>query len=309
MTAQSGRPFVEAALAHDQPTGDRRIEVARETRLLLARTFLENRLAVASLVAFVVVLLFCFVGPHVYHSNQVTVNLLDINEPPSRAHPLGTDSSGYDVLGRLMIAGQSSLEIGVTAALLAVCFGTTWGSIAGFVGGKLDTVMMRTVDTLLAVPTLLLTLLLASIYKPSLGVLIVIVAVVSWLIVARLVRGETISLKTRDFVAASRSFGGARWRIVVRHVVPNALSVIVVQGTFAVSDAVLLLAALGYLGLGPSPPATNWGEMLSNGLNYIYDGYWWQVYPAGLAIVVTVIAINFVGDGLRDSFEVRLRRR
>lgn len=273
------------------------------------RTFGENRLAVAGSAVIVVVALFCWVGPLVYHTNQVQVNLGAVRATPSLSHVLGTDDVGHDVLGRLMVAGQSSLEVGLAAALLATVLGTAWGTVAGFTGGWVGGVMMRAVDSLLAIPALLLVLLLVSIVTPSIPVVIGVIALISWLSTARLVRGETLPLVTADYVSAGRLAGARSWWIIVRHVIPNVLGVIVVQATFEVSNAILLLATLSYLGLGPPPPATNWGDMLSNGLNYVAAGDWWLIYPAGVAIVATVLAFNFVGDGVRDAFEVRLRKR
>ena len=269
--------------------------------------FIQNRLAILGVAIVVLMALFSFVGPLVYHTDQVHTNLQIINEAPGSAHPLGTDDVGYDVLGRLMVSGQSSLIVGLAAALLATVVGTLWGAIAGYVGGAVDAVMMRIVDSVLAIPPLILILLLASVFRPNTGVLILVVAIVAWLAPARLVRGEAISLRTREYVQASTAMGGRRGWIVLRHITPNAIGTIVVQATFEVANAILLLAALSYLGLGPAPPATNWGSMLSNGLNYMYEGKWWLIYPAGVAIVLTVVAFNFIGDALRAALEVRLQ--
>ncbi len=276
---------------------------------LVWSVFLQNRLAVVGLGMIVFMVLFCFVGPLVYHTNQVQIDMSAVTQPPSAAHPLGTDDVGYDVLGRLMLGGQSSLEVGFAAAILASLWGTAWGAVAGYAGGWLDAVMMRVVDSILAIPYLLIVLILATIFIPTIPVLIVVIALVSWLATARLVRGETLSLRVRDYVLAARGAGVRSPTIIARHIVPNVIGTIVVAATFSVADAILLLAALSYLGLGPPPPAANWGSMLSNGLTYIYDGYWWLIYPAGLAIVLTVMAFNFVGDSLRDALEVRLQRR
>lgn len=271
--------------------------------------FRQNRLAVIGLGMILFMVLFCFVGPLIYHTNQVQINMSAVTQAPSARHPLGTDDVGYDVLGRLMLGGQSSLEVGFAAAILASLWGTAWGAVAGYAGGWLDAVMMRVVDSILAIPYLLIVLILATIFVPTIPVLIVVIALVSWLATARLVRGETLSLRVRDYVLAARGAGVRNLHIIFRHVVPNVVGTIVVAATFSVADAILLLAALSYLGLGPPPPAANWGGMLSNGLTYIYDGYWWLIYPAGLAIVLTVMAFNFVGDALRDALEVRLQRR
>jgi peptide/nickel transport system permease protein len=277
-------------------------------RLILG-VFVQNRLAVVGLGIIAFVVLFCFVGPLVYHTNQVSTNLNEMNLPPSGKHLLGTNEVGYDTLGRLMLGGQSSLEVGLAAAILASVWGTAWGAVSGFIGGWVDAIMMRVVDSILAIPYLLLVMLLATVFVPTIPVLIIVIALVSWLATARLVRGETLSIRVRDFVLAARGSGSRNWRIILRHIVPNAIGTIVVQTTFEVANAILLLAILSYLGLGPPPPAANWGGMLSDGLNYVYSGYWWLIYPAGLFIVITVLAFNFVGDALRDALEVRLRER
>jgi peptide/nickel transport system permease protein len=275
----------------------------------ILRVFMQNRLAMIGLGIIAFMILFCFVGPMIYHTDQVHTNLIQLNQAPSAKHPLGTDEVGYDVLGRLMLGGQSSIEVGITAALLASVWGTAWGAVSGFIGGWVDAIMMRVVDSILAIPYLLLVIVLASIFGPSIPVLIIVIALVSWLATARLVRGESLSIRVRDYVQAARAFGSRRWQIIVRHVVRNTIGTIVVQTTFSVADAILLLAVVSYLGLGPPPPATNWGEMLSDGLSYVYDGYWWLIYPAGLAIVITVMGFNFVGDAVRDALDSRLRER
>jgi len=260
-----------------------------------------------ALVIFMV--LFSFVGPLIYRTNQVTTNLTEVTLPPSGAHLLGTDADGYDVLGRLMLGGQSSLEVGLAAAFLASLLGTVWGAVAGYLGGWVDAVMMRVVDSLMAIPYLLLVLLLASVFGPSIPLFIFVIGMVSWLFTARLVRGDTLSVRTRDYVTAAKAAGARSWRIVARHIIPNVIGTVIVATTFSIADAILLLAAISYLGLGPPPPAANWGGMLTDGLNYSYAGYWWLIYPAGVAIVVTVMAFNLIGDALRDAFEVRLQER
>lgn len=278
-------------------------------RGLWLRVFMQNRLAVLGIAIIVFVFLFCFIGPVIYHTDQVQTNLLNATLAPSAKHPLGTDGVGYDVLGRLMLGGQSSLEVGLAAALLASVCGTAVGTAAGYLGGAVDSVLMRAVDALLAIPSLLLILLLASIFTPNVWILILVIASVAWPSTARLVRGDALSLRSLDYVLAARVVGSHGRRIIVRHIVPNSIGTIVVQTTFEIANAILLLAALSFLGLGVPPPAANWGGMLTAGLNYVQDGYWWLIYPAGLAIVLTVIAFNFVGDGLRDALEVRLQQR
>jgi peptide/nickel transport system permease protein len=281
------------------------LPAARRRRSVL-QTFLHHRLAIVGLSFIVFIVLFCYVGPLLYHTNQIQSNLADLNRPPSGAHLLGTDEVGHDELGSLMVGGKASLEVGLAAALLAGVFGTAWGAISGYAGGWLDAVMMRIVDSMLSIPYLLLALVLASIFAPTVPVMIVIVAAISWLSTARLVRGQALSLRTREYVEAARGAGGRSWELVLRHIVPNAISTIVVQATFSVANAILLVASLSFLGLGPPAPSTNWGEMLSNGLNYVYDDYWWLIYPPGIAILLTVLAFNFIGQGLHDALDARI---
>jgi peptide/nickel transport system permease protein len=271
--------------------------------------FLENKLAVIGVVLLAAIFIFCFIGPYFYHTNQVTVNLANENLPPGPGNPLGTDQNGYDILGRLMVGGQISLEVGLAAAVIATVLGTLWGAIAGYFGGVTDAIMMRLVDALLAIPTLFLALVVVSIFPPTETELILVIALTSWLTTSRLIRGEALTLRVRDYVQAMRVMGGGSARAVFRHIAPNAIGTIVVNATFQVADAILLVVALSYLGLGIRPPQTDWGGMLNAGINSVYDGYWWQIFPAGIAIILVVIAINFIGDALRDSFEVRLQRR
>jgi peptide/nickel transport system permease protein len=271
--------------------------------------FAENRLAVIGIGIVVLFLLFCFVGPLLYHTDQTTTNLAVSNEPPSSQHWLGTDPTGYDELGRLMYGGQASLEVGIAAAVLATVFGTLYGAVSGYVGGAVDAFLMRIVDGVLAVPALFLLLVLSTIYSPGTGVMILLIAALSWLGAARLIRGEALSLRVREYVQAARLMGGSNTRAIVRHIAPNAIGTVVVFASFTVADSIITLSFLGYLGLGIQPPHTDWGGMLSTATNYINSGYWWLLYPPGIAIILVAIAFNFMGDALRDSFEVRLQRR
>jgi peptide/nickel transport system permease protein len=251
--------------------------------------------------------LFSFLGPLFYHTNQVTVNLNNATLPPGTGHPLGTDGDGFDILGRLMRGGQSSLELGFAVAITTTVVGTLYGAIAGWLGGIVDVVLMRVVDTLLAIPTLMLLLILVNIFTPNLLMIILLLSALSWLGTARLVRGEVLALRVRDYVQAAKTVGGGQWWIIRRHLVPNAFGVIVVSATFTVADAILTMSALSFLGLGLPPPASDWGSMLTNGLDYLFDGYWWMIYPAAIILIVTVIAFNLIGESIRDSLDVRLR--
>jgi peptide/nickel transport system permease protein len=286
---------------------------AAKPRGLLRRAwevFAENKLALVGLGFIVFIVLFCFVGPVLYHTDQIHTNLSDYLCHPGGAHLLGCDDLGYDQLGRLMVGGQVSLEVGVAAALVAVIVGTLYGAISGFVGGALDAFLMRVVDAGLALPYIMVIIILSVVFHPTPAIMIFIIAVFYWQNVARLVRGETLTLRTREYVQAVRVIGGRRLRAVIRHIVPNAIGTIIVQATFAVADSILILAGLGFLALGVQPPSTDWGSMLSGGLTYLQGGgYWWLIYPPGIAIILTCISFNFVGDALRDAFETRLQRR
>ena len=245
----------------------------------LLRVFAENRLAVVGVAIIVLAILFCWIGPLIYHTNQTDTQdaLLNSvqNAAPDGAHPLGTDSSGFDILGRIMYGGQISLEVGFAAAGIATVVGVLVGAISGFFVGWVDSLLMRIVDVLLSVPILYLLIVLAVIFHPSVEILILVIGFTAWLVPARLVRGETLSLRVREFVQAVRVMGGGGSRIVLRHIIPNTIGTIIVNATFQVADAILLLAALGFIGLGVPSPQTDWGSMLSNGVNYAFDGYWW----------------------------------
>jgi peptide/nickel transport system permease protein len=290
------------------PAADEHPREERVLRLALD-VFLENKLALAGAVTLVAIFLFCFIGPYIWQTDQIHTDIGNATLGPSWDHPLGTDDVGYDVLGRLMVGGQTSLEVALGAAVVAVFVGVLWGAIAGFLGGIVDAVMMRIVDAILSIPALFLLLFLSAVSTPSVWTLIFVVGLIAWLVPARLVRGETLSLRKREYVEAVTVMGGGSLRIVLRHIIPNTIGTVIVNATFQIADAILLVAALSFLGLGIPPPAANWGGMLSNGLNYTYSGYWWLVYPPGIAIVITVVCFNFIGDALRDAFEVRLRRR
>ena len=279
---------------------------------LVLRTFTKNKLAVAGVAIVLFMVLFCFVGPLIYHTDQTYTNILNSNDAPSGAHILGTDNNGYDILGRLMAGGQSSIEIGLAVAAVATCFGVVYGAVAGYFGKIVDAIMMRIVDILLAVPIVFLFIFVATTLTPNgtpLWMLIVVLAGLSWLGPARLVRGETLSLRTREYVSAVKVMGGRSRRIVLRHIIPNAIGTIIVNATFQVADAILILAILQFLGFSLPPPTATWGQMLSQGSSFLADGYWWEVYPALVAIILVVVAFNFIGDALRDSFEVRLQER
>ena len=276
---------------------------------LAVREFASNWLAVVGLALLAFFVLFCFLGPVVYHANVLTSNLNIANSPPGAGHPLGTDDEGIDVLGEIMRGGQASLEIGFLSAVVAIVVGALYGAISGLAGGILDSALMRVVDVLLSIPFLFVVLIVADRYGASILSLSLLLGAFTWLVPARLVRGEVLSLRVRDFVAAARTAGATQWRLINRHLIPNALGVIIVNVTFNIADAILAVAYLGFLGFGLHYPTYDWGDLLSNGTQYIADNYWWLIYPVGFCIVATVMAFNFVGDALRDALDVRLRRR
>jgi len=307
LTGESGSVLTE--LPDGAPGGP---ITATKPRSMFARgweVFAENHLAMVGLGIVAFMLLFCFVGPLIYHTNQVNTNLSLYLCPPSGQHLLGCNDLGYDELGRLMVGGQASIEVGLAAAVVAVLFGTLYGAFSGYIGGFTDTCMMRFVDAGLSIPYIMVLIILAVIFHPNPLTMIFIIAVFYWLGVARLVRGETLTLRTREYVQAVKVVGGGDSRAVIRHIIPNAIGTIIVQATFAVADSILILATLGFLGFGIQPPSTDWGSMLSSGLTYVNDGYWWLIYPPGILIILTVVAFNFIGDALRDAFETRLQRR
>ena len=276
---------------------------------LALREFTSNRLAVIGFAILIFFVLFSFVGPLIYHTNQLDTSLTQANLPPSSAHLLGTDTNGFDELGRMMKGGQASLEIGFAAAFVAIVIGTLFGAVSGLVGGLVDSTMMRVVDIFLSVPFLFVVLILAVKFGATVASLSLVIGFFAWQVPARLVRGEVLTLRERDFVLAARAAGAGRWRLVSRHLIPNALGVVIVNVTFQVADAILAVSYVGFLGFGLHFPNVDWGDQLSDGSTYLQDGYWWLIYPVGACIVLTVMALNFIGDALRDAMDVRLRRR
>ncbi|WP_030893649.1 ABC transporter permease [Streptomyces sp. NRRL F-5053] len=307
MTAEAASPTtgptVPAPAGDDEPTATP--SLARRTLAV----FTGNRLALLGAGILVLLLAFCFLGPLLYHTDQVHTDLGAASlAPGSDGHPLGTTDLGYDMLGRLMHGGQTSLEVGLAAGLLATVFGTVYGAVAGYFGGWVDAVLMRITDAALAIPALFLLVVVAAMVTPSKPVLILVIASVAWLSPARLIRGEALALRSRDYVHAMRLMGGGGARAVFRHIVPNAVGTMIVNATFQIADAILYVAYLSFLGLSIPPPAADWGSMLSSGITYTQVGYWWLIFPPGLLIVLVVAAFNFIGDGLRDAFDVRLQK-
>ena len=228
-------------------------------------------------------------------------------EDGSWAHPLGTDHLGRDVYSRLVYGARVSLTISVLAALLGAAVGVAAGLAAGYLGGRLDMVIMRVVDLNLAFPLILLALAVVALLGANLRNLVIVMAITTWMIYARVVRGVSLSLREQEFIQAVRALGAGDTRIVVRHILPNVAAPILVIWTLEVARVILMESALSFLGLGVPPPTPTWGRMLAEGRDYLTVAGWIAVFP-GLAIMVTVLGINFLGDGLRDLLDPRLRQ-
>jgi peptide/nickel transport system permease protein len=268
-----------------------------------------NPLGATAVGILLVVAAFCFLGPLGYHTDQLHVFFRLANLSPRAGHPLGTDADGDDELGRLMVGGQASLEVGVAAGLLAAVLGSLWGAVAGYVGGATDTIMMRIVDAGIAIPTIVVLMVIVTIYRPAEPVLILVIAATSWLTTARLVRAEALMLRSREYVQMVRVMGGGSLRAVLRHVAPNALGTIAVNVSFQIGNAILILATLSYFGLGIEFPAVDWGDMIASGIQQISSGFWWEIIPAGLAITLVITAFTMLGDALHDGIKSKSRGR
>lgn len=278
----------------------------------MLRVYISNRLAVLSTVVLAIIVGGCFFGPWFYHTNQTdayAVLFSKPNLPPSAAHPLGTDATGWDVLGRIMFAGRYSLTLGVFAGLITIVIGTLYGMISGFFGGVLDAVLMRLIDTFLSIPYLFLLITIVVIFGNSTTLLILVIGLTGWWGNARIIRGDALYIRDLEYSQAASAMGSTRLHIIRRHVYPNSMGNIVTVGTFSIADSILALSALGFLGLGIPLPATDWGTMLNTGVEQLFNGFWWQVYPVTAVFVITIVCVNYMGDALRDIFEVRLRER
>ncbi|MGG0719028.1 ABC transporter permease [Robertmurraya massiliosenegalensis] len=251
-----------------------------------------------------------FLAPHDPAAN----NLGDMLKPPAWAeggsltYLLGTDNLGRDILSRIIYGSRVSLLVGVFSVILAGAIGIIVGLLAGYYGGIIDTVLMRLVDSFLAIPSILFILVVLSIFNPSLIVLIVVIGFTNWVTYARVVRGEVLSIKEREFVKASRSIGTKNITIMIKHVLPNIISSFIIISTLSVATTIVLEASLSFLGLGIQPPEVSWGGMLTDGRNYLATNWWLATFP-GIAITVTVLGIIFLGDWLRDVLDPRTQSR
>ncbi len=280
--------------------GGEEIEVRRG--LVLGLASFARGPAAGSAAVLALIALAAGIGPMVspYAYDQQTLALLGEPHPPSLAHWLGTDELGRDALTRLLCGGRISLAVGLSSALAATGVGALVGSVAGYFGGWIDAVLMRLTDVVLSIPALPLVLVIAGMVRPSPELLVLVIAGLIWTAPARLVRAQVLSLKSLDFVAAARVLGAGWPRIIGRHLLPNALGVIVVSATLAVGGSIMLESALSFLGFGVQPPIPTWGSLLNKAEPWLVSAPWLSV-PPGLAIFATVLAANGLGDALRTS--------
>jgi peptide/nickel transport system permease protein len=260
-------------------------------------------LAAAVLALLVLTALF---GPFLVSHDPLAIDLNNLRQPPDREHLLGTDSIGRDILSRIVHGARLSLAVGISATLLSLGIGVVFGLVAGYFGGWTDLVLSRVFDIFLAFPSLLLAIGISAVMPPGLASAMLAITLVSWAGFARLVRGMTLSLKEQTYIEAARAIGASTGRVLFRHILPNALPLLLVAGSLRVGGFILLEAALSFLGLGVQPPAPTWGSMISLNRMYINSAPWMVIFP-GLAISVTVISFNVLGDYLRDRLDPRFR--
>lgn len=272
------------------------------TRQLL-KGFLRHRLGVVSLIVLVILLIACFGAGWLAPYPQGQQDLLLGPTPPSGAHWLGTDELGRDYLSEILFSGQISLAIGLAVALLATIVGTALGAIAGYVGGWIGELIMRITDLFLIVPAIALLAVILQGLGPSPTTIVLALTALGWTYIARVVRSQVLSLREKDFIDAARGIGASGLRIVVSHLLPNLAGVIVVAMSLAVASSIIAESTLSFLGFGVQPPQTSWGSMLSQAAGYVGTPQVYLLYFPGLFILVTVLCVNFIGDGLRDALD------
>jgi peptide/nickel transport system permease protein len=277
--------------------------------------FLRHRMAVISIFVLVIIVLSAVLAPVFSPEDPLRTQAWNKLQPPSRAHILGTDDMGRDVLSRILYAGRVSLTVGFLATFASLILGMMIGGLAGYFGGLVDNLLMRLTDLFLSFPTLFVLILLSSLLRETnlnflrSGMLpvVFVIAILSWMGLARLVRAAFLSLREEEFVLAARAVGARHGRIVLRHILPNSLSTIIVNSTLFIAYSIILESGLSYLGFGVQPPTATWGNMLNRAQMYVYVAPWLGIFP-GLMIFFTVISINYIGDGLRDAVDPRTIR-
>jgi peptide/nickel transport system permease protein len=270
------------------------------------RRFRRHRLAMVGVVVLLTLYLVAIFAPQVAPYSPRQQNILNRFKPPSRQHLFGTDLYGRDIFSRVVHGSRISLSVGFVSMGIAVTIGTTIGAVAGYYGGWIDNVLMRFTEIVISFPVLFLILTVVAIIGPSIFNIMAVIGLTAWPGVARLVRGQFLSLREQDFSEAARALGAPDRRIIFRHILPNALAPIIVAGTLGVATAILVESALSYLGIGVQPPTPSWGNILYEGQSYMRRAWWYTVFP-GLFIFMTVLSFNMVGDALRDALDPRLK--
>ncbi len=272
---------------------------------IIGKRFSRNRLSVIGAIIVLLLITISLLAPFISPYDPTAIDVYNVLSPPGKTHLLGTDDLGRDLLSRIIWGSRVSLKVGFVAVGIAIMIGIVIGSVAGFYGGKVDAILMRFVDIMLAFPTFFLILAVIAILEPNIFTIMAVIGITSWMDVARLVRAEFLTLKERDFVDAARAIGINNTRLIFRHILPNALSPVFVAATFGVGGAILIESGLSFLGLGVQPPDPSWGNILTAGKDNIEIAWWLSLYP-GLAILITVLSYNLVGEGLRDALDPRL---
>jgi peptide/nickel transport system permease protein len=266
--------------------------------------FRRHRLALIGAVILIVLVALALAAPWVAGQDPNVVDLKAYRKPPTAAHLLGTDSSGRDVLARLLFGARISLSVGVVAVSVYTVLGLTLGAISGYYGGLVDSVIMRLADVVMAFPSLVLIITIASVVGPSIYNVMLVIGLLGWPPIARIVRGMFLSLRTREFVLAARASGVDNVRLIRLHMVPNVLAPVIVAATYGMASAILIEAGLSFLGLGVQPPTASWGNMLNAAQSIsILEDMPWLWAPPGIMIAITVLSLNFLGDGLRDALD------
>lgn len=270
------------------------------------RRFFRHRLAVCGMVFMIIVILATVLAPLLTRYDPLYIDLQATREAPSSLHWFGTDLIGRDVWSRVIFGGRTSLMVGILAVALYITIGLFLGSLAGYFGGLLDQLIMRFTDTLMSLPSLLMIIVFVAVIGPSLGSVIIVIGLLGWPRTCRLVRGLILAIREEEFITAARSFGNSDSRIIFKHILPNIFAPLTVLATLGVANAILLEAALSFLGLGVRPPTPTWGGMLNEAQSLdVLSSMPWIWTPPGIAIAVTVLAVNFIGDGLRDALDLR----
>lgn len=286
-----------------------RSEMARPRRSELSmarRQFRRHKAAMISSVVLITLAGAVFLAPVIAPYEFDAIDLKSIRQPPMWGHIMGTDDLGRDLFTRILYGGRISLAIGIFSALVATLFGTLVGAVAGFYGSVVDNVLMRITDVAYSIPSLPLLIVLSSYTDSAIPVMVLIIGMLSWMPTARVVRSSVLSIKEKEFVAAAQMMGVPEAQIIVRHILPNAIGPIVVGATLGVGTAIIVESSLSFLGLGVSPPTPTWGNMLQDSQDTMASKPWLTIFP-GLAILVTVLCINFIGDGLQDALDPTLR--